>query len=212
MFSSTRVKLERKSQLKSLFHGVESVSDLQKIQWEKTEIGLAISSFLISLTKDSDPILNQYNKLINNLELAYLQIFKYLESLNLTSSEDEIWVCNGRPFHERVVVEYARIKSISIKFYEIGGDGSNQERWILHENSPHNRLAHQDSIKQHIELTTPNFISINKWFQSQRPGGQNIFTKNFHLQNTNFEIEKKEKTILTIIKENVLQVLNLMIK
>jgi hypothetical protein len=77
-------------------------------------------------------------------------------------------------------VEYARIKSISIKFYEIGGDGSNQERWILHENSPHNRLAHQDSIKQHFELTTPNLILINKWFQSQRPGGQNIFTKNFN--------------------------------
>jgi len=180
MFSSTRVKLERKSQLKSLFYGAESVSDLQKIQWEKTEIGLAISSFLISLTKDSDPILNQYNKLINNLELAYLQIFKYLDSLNLSSSEDEIWVCNGRPFHERVVVEYARIKSIPIKFYEIGGDGSNQERWILHENSPHNRLAHQDSIKQHFELTTPNLISINKWFRNQRPGGQNIFTKNFN--------------------------------
>lgn len=179
MFSSIRVKLERKSQLKSLFQGVESVSDLQKIQWEKTEIGMAISSFIISLTRDSDPILNQYNKLINNLELAYFQIFKYLDSLNLSSSKDEIWVCNGRPFHERVVVEYARIKSIPTKFYEIGGDGSNQERWILHENSPHNRLAHQESIKQQFRLTTPNLISINEWFRSQRPGGQNIFTKNF---------------------------------
>ena len=180
-FSAVRVKLERKVELKGLFASSTNITDLQKIQYDEVNVGMAVSSFLLSLTKDSDPILNQYRRLINNLELTFYQIFGYFDSLNLDSSEDEIWVCNGRPFHERVVFEYALSESIPIKFYEIGGDGSNQERWILHDNSPHNRIKHQDSIKQHFELSNPNLSLIDNWFQSQRPGGQNVFARNFHL-------------------------------
>jgi hypothetical protein len=147
-FSFKRVELARNYTEQNLFGGINGIKDLQRIQWEKTSIGLAVSSFLISLTKDSNPNLNYYRKLINNLGLTYFQIFQYLDSLNLHGSKDEIWICNGRPFHERTVVEYAHKNSISVKYYEIGGEGANQERWILHENSPHNRIAHQDSIKK----------------------------------------------------------------
>jgi hypothetical protein len=118
--------------------------------------------------------------LINNLGLTYFQIFQFLDSLNLNSSKDEIWICNGRPFHERTVVEYAHKNLISVKYYEIGGEGANQERWILHENSPHDRIAHQDSIKFHFSNSDQNLELVNEWFQNQRPGGQNVFSTKFY--------------------------------
>lgn len=179
-FSFKRVELARNYTAQNLFGEINGIKDLQRIQWEKTSIGLAISSFLISLTKDSSPNLDYYRKLINNLESTYFQIFQYLDSLNLNGSKDEIWICNGRPFHERTVVEYAHKNLISVKYYEIGGEGANQERWILHENSPHNRIAHQDSIKNHFSHSDQNINLVNEWFQNQRPGGQNEFSTKFN--------------------------------
>jgi hypothetical protein len=178
-FSYNKVKLARYYETNDLFNKVSNIEELQKIQWEGTNIGLAVSSFLITLTKDSDPNLKKYKTLISNLKLTYLQIFQYLDSLHLVDSRDEIWICNGRPFHERAVVEYARKNSISLKFYEIGGEGSNQERWILHENSPHDRRDHQESIVEHFKLATPDLSLIAEWFKIQRPGGQNKYSKNF---------------------------------
>jgi hypothetical protein len=184
-FNFTNVKLSKKYKFDLSLDKVIDIDDLQKRKWKGTALGFAVSSFLISLTKDSSPKLNNYTKLIKNLEMTYFQIFNFLDLLNLKNSEDEFWVCNGRPFHERTVVEYARINIIPIKFYEIGGDGTNQERWILHESSPHNRIEHQNSIKKHFEHSSPNLKLIDEWFQRQHPGGENIFTQKFQ---SNIEI------------------------
>jgi hypothetical protein len=180
------VKLSRSCKSDHLLNKVTDIDDLQKRKWKGTALGFAVSSFLISLTKDSNPRLKIYTNLIKNLELTYFQIFDFLDSLNLKNSEDEFWVCNGRPFHERTVVEYARMNTIPTKFYEIGGDGTNQERWILHENSPHDRIEHQNSIKNYFENSDQNLELVHEWFQRQYPGGENIFTKKFK---SNLEID-----------------------
>ena len=173
------VKLSRSYKSDLLLNEVTNIDDLQKRKWKGTALGFTVSSFLISLTKDSNPRLKIYTNLIKNLELTYFQIFNYLDSLNLKNSEDEFWVCNGRPFHERTVVEYARMNTIPMKFYEIGGEGTNQDRWILHENSPHDRIEHQNSIKNHFENSDQNLELVHEWFQRQYPGGENIFTRKF---------------------------------
>jgi len=185
-FNFTNVKLSKNYKSELFLGEVIDIDDLQKRKWKGTALGFAVSSFLISLTKDSNPELKIYTKLIRNLELTYFQLFNFLDSLNLKNSEDEFWVCNGRPFHERTVVEYARINTIPIKFYEIGGDGTNQERWILHEKSPHDRVEHQNSIKNHFENLYQNLESVHEWFQRQYPGGENIFTQKFQ---SNIEID-----------------------
>jgi hypothetical protein len=178
-FNFNNVKLSRNYKSDLLLDEVIDIDDLQTRKWRGTALGFAVSSFLISLTKDSNPRLKIYTRLIRNLELTYFQIFNFLDSLNLKNSEDEFWVCNGRPFHERAVVEFARINTIPIKFYEIGGDGTNQERWILHENSPHDRIEHQNSIKKHFERSAPNLKLVDEWFQQRHPGGENIFAQKF---------------------------------
>jgi len=188
-FSYSNVKLSRNIKSHNLLTRSPNIKDLQKRQWDGTAVGMAVSSFLISLTKDSDPSLNIYSKLISNLEITYFQIYDYLSSLELNNFDDEIWICNGRPFHERTVVEYARKNSISIKYYEIGGEGADQERWILHDNSPHDRIAHQESIKEHFKDVDPNLGLIHEWFQSQLPGGKNIVTTKFE---SNVQIDSLE--------------------
>lgn len=153
------------------------LKSLQKVKWNDTSIGMAISSYLISLTKDSNPNLNHFQNLITNLGLTYYQIFQNLEGLNLDSSSNEIWVYNGRPFHERTVVEFAKKNNIKLKYFEIGGEGFYQERWILHEESPHDRLKHQQSIEAYCQTTPINSDLIESWFKKQQSSSINPHLK-----------------------------------
>jgi hypothetical protein len=184
-FSKESVSLNKMNLESDLTFQAHSIQDLQRVLWRGTNIGIAISSFLITMTKNSQPNLNKYRKLMTNLEITYIQIFKYLETLNLRSDLDEIWVYNGRPFHERVVVEFANKNKIKIKFFEIGGEGFNQARWILHEHSPHSRLLHQQSIIEHFKKISPNIDSVKLWYQNQKTGKANPHSKKFDAINEN---------------------------
>jgi len=167
-FRFTYANLIRDKVEYNLLSEFTDLTSLQKVKWCDTYIGMAISSYLISLTKDSNPNLNHFQKLIRNLELTYFQIFQYLIGLNLNSGSSEIWIYNGRPFHERTVVEFARKNEIKLKYFEIGGEGFDQERWILHEESPHDRLNHQNSIKAHCQTNPLNYPLIESWFKKHQ--------------------------------------------
>jgi hypothetical protein len=167
-FTFTYANLLRDKGISNLLSGFIDLKSLQKVKWGDTSIGMAISSYLITLTKDSNPNLNHFQNLITNLGLTYFQIFQYLKGLNLDSSSNEIWVYNGRPFHERTVVEFAKKNNVKLKYFEIGGEGLNQERWILHEESPHDRLKHQKSIEAHCQTNPLNYDLIESWFKKHQ--------------------------------------------
>ena len=57
-FTYRNVKLSRNIQSNNLLNGLLDIKDLQKYQWDGTALGMAVSSFLISLTKDSNPKLD----------------------------------------------------------------------------------------------------------------------------------------------------------
>ncbi len=174
-FTFTYANLMRDRVESNLLSEFSDLESLQNIKWIDTSIGMAISSYLISLTKDSSPNLNQFENLITNLGLTYFQIFQYLMGLNLNSSSNEIWIYNGRPFHERTVVEFAKKNNIKLKYFEIGGEGFNQERWILHEESPHDRLKHQHSIKAHCQINPLNFPLIESWFKKHQSSSSKAY-------------------------------------
>jgi hypothetical protein len=158
---------------------LKNFDQLQRLIYEDTSLGLAISSFLITLSKDSQPQVKKYFKLINNLSLTYLQLFGYLKSLNLNKNSDEVWICNGRPFHDRAIVEFCRKNSIHHKFYELGGESLNQKRWILHDTSPHDRVKHQKEIESFYHVQQITEQTTSNWFARQKTGSDNIFAKNF---------------------------------
>lgn len=182
IFNFTYIELPKKSQSFNCKIDQRNMQSLQRAVWQNTSLGMAISSFIISLTNDSNPKLRKYRTLINNLALTFFQIFSYLDNLKLTSEKDEIWVWNGRTFHERVITEYAKRSKIPIKFVEIGGEGFDQSRWILHNKSPHNRIDHQNSIKNHYREVPPDFRKIQQWFLGQYPGGVNTYSSNFQIK------------------------------
>jgi hypothetical protein len=91
-FKFTYANLMRDKVEYNLLSEFTDLNSLQKVKWGDTYIGMAISSYLISLTKDSSPNLNHFQNLIRNLEHTYFQIFQYLIGLNLNSGSSEIWI------------------------------------------------------------------------------------------------------------------------
>jgi len=176
-FTFTYAHLTQDKVKHNLLSEFTDLKSLQKVKWNDTSTGMAISSYLISLTKDSNPNLNHFQNLITNLGLTYFQIFHYLLSLNLDSSSNEIWIYNGRPFHERTVVEFAKKNNIKLKYFEIGGEGFNQERWILHEESPHDQLKHQLSIEAYCQTNPLNYNLLKSWFKNQQSSSSNSHFK-----------------------------------
>jgi len=183
-------KISRNFKYQKLFIDFEDLKKLQSKFWEKTALGMAISSFIITYTRDSNPRLRKYKHLIHNLSLTYQQIFYFLHKIDISSDYNEIWLWNGRSFHERAVVEFFKEKLVDVKFMELGGDGIDQDRWILLDNSPHDRVMNQKHILNHFNYSEKNLSEIQKWFTSQHSGGSNIYSKKF-IMDPNLKIDGK---------------------
>lgn len=170
----------------------KTFDQLRSFENENMKIGMAISSELITLSKSATPELNKYEKIINLAMKTSKQITEVLEQEinNYEESDLEIWICNGRPFHERMVVEFCRARKINHKFFEVILNEVNGEmRPILHSTSPHSRLDFQAEIVKFSE----NYFDRQRatdWFNDRSK--QNIFTKN---QTTIFKSTSKKLLI-----------------
>jgi hypothetical protein len=153
----------------------QDIHSLKRMKIDDMEIGMAIASHLISLTNDSQPNLSSYYELMRTCIQFFTDVSAWFHEQSFKSGIDEIWICNGRTFHEKVISELARRSDLSIKYYEIGGEGLIPNRWILHESSPHNRALHQSEIENHFLKTTHSLPAITKWFLSHENPSVNKF-------------------------------------
>lgn len=151
------------------------IAGLKAFRLENLQIGMAIASHLISLTKDSQPHIESNISQIRSCLQFYFDVKTWFSQQNYNSEADEIWVCNGRTFHERIIVELARERSIKVSFYEIGGEGQVPTRWILHDESPHDRTLHQSAIIKHSDFKEPNFKDVEEWFLAHEDPDRNHF-------------------------------------
>jgi hypothetical protein len=153
----------------------KNIEELKTFRIDNLEIGMAVASHLISLTKESQPQISSNLHQIKSCIQFYYDAKTWFYQQNYTPETDEVWVCNGRTFHERIIVELAKERNIKVCFYEIGGEGQVPNRWILHDVSPHDRTRHQSAVMRHSALAEPNEEDIEKWFLAHEDPNQNQF-------------------------------------
>jgi len=175
-FSPYSPKLKAQPRMQVSFP--KDIHNLKRMKINDMEIGMAIASHLISLTKDSNPNLKNYSNLMHSCLQFFVDVSAWFNEQTFEKEFDEIWICNGRTFHERVISELARSKKLNIKYYEIGGEGLIPNRWILHESSPHDRKLHQNEIEDHFSSTNPILPAIESWFLSHEDPSLNKFASN----------------------------------
>lgn len=156
-----------------------TLNHLRKLRLGSQPVGMAISSYLISKTRSSNPKVKRYSNLVRKGCYTFVQIQAALSTKKFDFQTDEIWVCNGRQLHERSVVEFCKTNNIAYKFFEIGGDGFQLARWILHSHSPHDRMEFQNEIKEHfLKKRDEDATEVKKWFLANRSPKSNQFTNN----------------------------------
>jgi hypothetical protein len=154
-------------------------SELRKFRIKGHPVGMAISSYLITRTRSSYPMTKKYFNLIKKGYFTYFQIQDALVAKNLSNKTDEVWLCNGRQLHERSVVEFCKTNNITYSFFEIGGDGNQLARWILHASSPHDRVDFQNEIKEHyFNKQQDDGAETDNWFLRNRSHKSNQFIDN----------------------------------
>lgn len=169
----------------------KDIEELKAFKIDNLQIGMAIASHLISLTKDSHPRIESNKSQIKRCLQFYYEAQKWFSQQNYKFETDEIWVCNGRTFHERIIVELAKARNIKVYFYEIGGEGQVPKRWVLHDVSPHDRFRHQTAIIRYSDIKKPNIDDIKEWFLAHEDPNQNQFaSKNVQLDRL-IEISRK---------------------
>ncbi len=152
-----------------------NIEDLKGLRLDNLQVGMAVASHLISLTRDSQPEIDlKRNQVLRCLQF-YFEVKAWFDRQNYISKTDEIWVCNGRTFHERIIVELAKKNDIKVSFYEVGGEGQVPNRWILHDVSPHDRTLHQNEIISHTDLYKSSQKEIEEWFLAQEDPNKNQF-------------------------------------
>lgn len=152
-----------------------NIEGLKSLRIDNLQIGMAIASHLITLTKDSQPKIDSYRNQVRRCLKFYFEVKSWFGEQNYDSNADEIWVCNGRTFHERIIVELAKKNGIKVSFYEVGGEGLVPNRWILHDVSPHDRNLHQVEIFGHSDQMKSNLLEIEEWFLAHEDPHQNKF-------------------------------------
>jgi hypothetical protein len=138
-------------------------------------VGIAIKSHLISKTRDSQPNPMKYQSTVFNAVRTFLRLNHWADENESLREISEVWICNGRPFHERVAREICQRLNKKIRYYEIGGEGTIPKRWILHSKSPHDRTGHQEEIENLAREKGLDYEVINQWIDSRRNPRENPF-------------------------------------
>ncbi len=156
-----------------LFRDLQSQDDIESFSINDMAVGMAIKSHLISKTRDSQPNLDEFHGTALSALKTYLRLYHWYQNNRTLKLSSEVWICNGRPFHERIMREISEVSKKKIRYYEIGGEGQIPKRWILHSSSPHDRILHQVEVKSHCELHGYDERAIDTWFRSRRDKSEN---------------------------------------
>lgn len=165
-FNLTEADKKRITEIPKVF---TNVADLQKLKIDNFEIGYAISSSIISMYRDPNPILgsNLIERYITSSLGVYFSLINYLKS----NKTDIVYIFNGRLAQTRAVLRACNLLGVKCLIHE---RGNSQNYYSLFENtSIHNIKNTQKLIKETWEKADPfNKEAIaEKWYQT-RIGGK----------------------------------------
>lgn len=177
--------------------------NLARYQINGMGVGMAIKSHIVTLTRDSDPSLIGLQGLISRGLATFFRLNEWTTKNRYFQESPEVWICNGRPLHERFMREIAQQMGKTIRYYEIGGtEGSTPERWILHDESPHDRILHQREVELHANKSGIDHNAVSNWISKRKSLDDNPFFREKSLEG-NFHSEKPYIVFFTSSEDEV---------
>lgn len=181
-FSLKEIALEHN--VKSLYKNLNysSVPEIKNLKYENLNIGLGCYSTYVSLTRNTDPLLNDtfrnyFDSLINE-SIKMAQIVK-----KIINKDSIICLFNGRFLDSRPIVEYCSNNNINYRCYEAGITKDFKIKKLYYENSlPHNMQAFANKVNKYWEKNENSVDKIqlaHEFFERKlknKPMGDKVYT------------------------------------
>lgn len=132
----------------------ESLVQLREYKIEDFDIGFAVLSSLVSVCRDPEPDLCQYQDTIERFLIAALQTYRHTQAFIDEYRPDRIYVFNGRFAAMRAVFRAAQSRGVECCLHERGCD--NQHYDVLTNHMSHDIPAMHGVIRRRWEAAESN--------------------------------------------------------
>lgn len=171
----TRCLVELQEEDRKLLTSVRTrfsdLDDLRSYRFLSFDLGMAVLSSIISLTRDPSPCLNREADRVKHLCISSASIYLSVRRLLRQEHFDRVYAYNGRFAPMRAVLRACRDRGVDCFLHD---RGSSIDRYALFENSlPHDIPQQEERIRKawHEARGNPNRDRIAKSFFEDRAGG-----------------------------------------
>ena len=111
-----------KRELASVQKTFATIAELRSFYIEEFDIGTAVLSTIISLTRDPEPDLSVLNDMVSRFVVAALSVYRSLQNYLDENHVDCVYVFNGRFAPARAVLRACRSRGVTCYVHERGHD------------------------------------------------------------------------------------------
>jgi hypothetical protein len=149
---------------------INNIEELKAIVYENWDLGMAVASSLISLTKNSQPDLRKYSNMLSKMVISVASIYHFVIDLLKSANANNVYIFNGRFCNQRAVLRACEALNVP---YLIQERGANKDLYFLRPFMPHDKKSIQAEMKTTWEKLHDKAkgeeIAVN-WFRNRRSG------------------------------------------
>lgn len=124
----------------------QQVDDMKKYTYQAFDIGMAVLSSIISITRNPIPDLVQYQSLVHNQFMASLQVYEAIKRIIQEKKIDEVYVFNARFATLRACLRACEQMQTQCNVLE---EGKDREHYSIFENTmPHSVSYYENAIEE----------------------------------------------------------------
>ena len=163
-----KLTAEDRKQIAAIETEFSSVAELQKLRVNNFDIGYAVASSIISMSRNPKPNLEKplLKRYIQSALAVYFSTINYLNEQKL----DVMYVFNGRFAHTKAVFRACQLLGVNCRLHERGNSLSFYS--VFENTGVHDAKFFQEEIERDWQIAdvTEREIIAHKWFQT-RIGG-----------------------------------------
>ena len=171
---------ESKKIKKTSTYEFQSIKELKKLYIDSFDIGYAISSTLITHTKNPNPNLYDYKDIVNDLIWSAGKVYFSVKRILEEQSPNKVFFHNGRHALGRAVLRACDSLKINYISYE---SGFRRDEFMLYENGmPQNPELREKQIRKHWEKNKnlKEKRAVAKSYYIDQRNGRNAPTEKFN--------------------------------
>lgn len=149
---------------------IQTIEELKIVKYAGWDLGMAIASSLISLTKDSSPDIDIHRNLVQRMAKSVVSVYHFVIDILQKNRTELVYIFNGRFCNQRAVLRACEFMKVPYLIHE---RGANKSLYYVRPFMPHDKNKIQDEMRRvWYSLTDKKAgeLIAKEWFRARRSG------------------------------------------